>query len=115
MTEITAAGAAAAARYFPAPARGWLVTGGGRHNLALMKALHRCLGVAVHPVEAVGWDGDGLEAQAFGYLAVRSLQGLPLSLPSTTGVSEPICGGRLFRAPLPHCGRGRGPADRLGR
>ena len=55
-------------------------------------------GVAVRPVEAAGWDGDALEAQAFAYLAVRSVRGLPLSLPSTTGVPHPVCGGRLFRA-----------------
>ena len=47
-------------------------------------------------VEAVGWDGDALEAQAFAYLAARSLAGLPLSLPSTTGVPRPMRGGRLF-------------------
>ena len=41
----------------------------------------------VVPVEAVGWDGDALEAQAFAYLAVRSLRGLPLSFPTTTGVA----------------------------
>ena len=45
-----------------------------------------------------GWDGDGLEAQAFAYLAVRSLAGLPLSLPTTTGVPQPLTGGRLDRA-----------------
>ncbi len=56
------------------------------------------VGVSVRPVEAVGWDGDALEAQAFAYLAVRSLRRLPLSLPTTTGVPHPICGGRLFRA-----------------
>jgi anhydro-N-acetylmuramic acid kinase len=53
----------------------------------------------VYPVEEVGWDGDALEAQAFAYLAVRSVRGLPLSLPSTTGVSQPMSGGRLFTAP----------------
>ncbi len=97
LTEMTAEGVAAAARHFPAPAREWLVCGGGRHNPALMEALGRRLGASVRPVEAVGWDGDALEAQAFAYLAVRSLHGLPLSLPSTTGVARPTCGGRLFR------------------
>lgn len=97
LTEMTAAAVAAATGHFPAPAREWLVTGGGRHNSAVMEALHRRLGVSVRPVEAVGWDGDALEAQAFAYLAVRSLEGLPLSLPSTTGVREPTRGGRLFK------------------
>jgi len=114
LTEMTAAAVAAATRHFPAPAQQWLVTGGGRHNPALMEALGRCLNVPVEPVEAVGWHGDALEAQAFAYLAVRSVLGLPLSLPSTTGVPQPCCGGNLFKAPLPHRGRGRGSADRLG-
>jgi anhydro-N-acetylmuramic acid kinase len=63
-----------------------------------MRRLRERLGVAVDPVEAVGWDGDFLEAQAFGYLAVRSSRGLPLSLPSTTGVPLPMPGGELHRA-----------------
>ena len=96
LTEMTAAAIAAARRHFPAPAREWLVCGGGRHNPALMAALARRLGALVRPVEAVGWNGDALEAQAFAYLAVRSAAGLPLSLPSTTGVPQPMCGGRLF-------------------
>ena len=112
LTAMTAAGVAAGRRHFPAPAEQWLVTGGGRHNPALMEALSRRLNVPVKPVEAVGWHGDALEAQAFAYLAVRSVLGLPLSLPSTTGVPQPCCGGHLFKAPRPH--RGRGPADRVG-
>ena len=63
-----------------------------------MRELKNRLGVEVQPVENVGWKGDALEAQAFGYLAVRSLLGLSLSLPSTTGVDLPLSGGVLFRA-----------------
>lgn len=74
------------------------MTGGGRHNPALMAALFRALSAPVEAVEAVGWDGDALEAQAFAYLAVRSLEGLPLSFPGTTGATAPVRGGRLFRA-----------------
>ena len=48
------------------------------------------------PVEKVGWDGDMLEAQAFAFLAVRSLKGLPISLPMTTGVPKPLTGGVRF-------------------
>jgi len=98
LTEMTAAAVAAGRRHFPASAREWLVCGGGRRNPALMTALGRRLDAPVRPVEAVGWNGDALEAQAFAYLAVRSLAGLPLSLPSTTGAPHPMTGGRLFRA-----------------
>ena len=99
LTEMTAAAVAAATRHFPAPVREWLVCGGGRHNPAIMQALTRRLGGApVRPVEAVGWDGDALEAQAFAWLAVRSRRGLPLSLPTTTGAPYPVCGGRFYSA-----------------
>ena len=100
LTEFTAAAVAAALKHVPEPPRRWLVCGGGRHNRALMAALARRLGAPVQPVEAVGWRGDALEAEAFAYLAMRSLAGLPLSLPSTTGVPAPQRGGRLFPAPV---------------
>jgi anhydro-N-acetylmuramic acid kinase len=98
LTAITVAAVLRAAEHFPAPAKHWLITGGGRHNPALMAGLAQALGADTAPVEAVGWNGDALEAQAFAYLAVRSLEGLPLSLPATTGVARPATGGRLFRA-----------------
>lgn len=98
LTAFTAAGIALAQAFFPQPAVRWLVTGGGRHNPTLMAALAERLGVPVEPVEAVGWQGDALEAQAFAYLALRSLAGLPLTLPGTTGVREAASGGRLHVA-----------------
>lgn len=98
LTAFTIAATAAALRHVPGLPGRWLVTGGGRHNLSFMKGLADKLGVPVAPVEAVGWDGDLMEAQCFGYLAVRSLRGLPLSLPTTTGVPKPMTGGVLRRA-----------------
>ena len=83
----------------PEPPQRWLVTGGGRHNPAMMAALRPRLGAPVDAVEAVGWDGDAMEARCFAYLAVRSLNALPLSFPGTTGVGEPQTGGRLTPAP----------------
>ena len=50
---------------------------------------------SVKTADAAGWNADALEDQAFGYLAVRSLRGLPLTFPTTTGVSEPMRGGVL--------------------
>jgi anhydro-N-acetylmuramic acid kinase len=102
LTAMTAAAVAAASRHFPRPPKGWLVTGGGRRNPAIMSELAARLAAPVAPVETVGWDGDALEAQAFAYLAVRSVQGLPLTLPGTTGVPKPLTGGRLHRAPPAH-------------
>jgi anhydro-N-acetylmuramic acid kinase len=93
---FTVASAADALRHVPRPALRWLVTGGGRLNGTFMRLLRQRLGVPVDPVEAVGWNGDFIEAQCFGYLAVRSLAGLPISLPTTTGVPMPMTGGQLW-------------------
>ncbi|WP_270936928.1 anhydro-N-acetylmuramic acid kinase [Falsiroseomonas oryzae] len=86
---------AAAARHFPSPPVQWLVTGGGRRNPAIMRALASALTEPVRPVEVVGWNGDALEAQAFGVLAARVWRGLPLTFPGTTGAPGPLRGGRL--------------------
>ncbi len=80
-----------------APLR-WLVTGGGRLNRTFMHLFQDRLGVPVEPVESVGWNGDFLEAECFGYLAVRATLGLPLSLPGTTGVPQPQTGGEVWAA-----------------
>jgi anhydro-N-acetylmuramic acid kinase len=87
--------AAIAASPIPEPPRRVLVCGGGRKNAEILRGLRQAFACPVDPVEAVGWDGDALEAQCFGFLAVRSLYGLPLSLPATTGVPTPMPGGRL--------------------
>ncbi|XKG61224.1 anhydro-N-acetylmuramic acid kinase [Caenispirillum salinarum] len=95
LTAFTAAAVARARDHLPEAPGLWIVTGGGRLNPALMAALSRRLApAAVEPVEMVGWDGDAVEAQAFAFLAVRSLRGLPLTMPGTTGCPEPMTGGR---------------------
>lgn len=88
-----------AQNHLPEKPQQWLVTGGGRRNKAIMEALRHALGskVQIQPVEKYGWKGDAIEAQAFGWLAVRTLHGLPLSLPSTTGVENPRTGGQIHR------------------
>ncbi|HXP96234.1 MAG TPA: anhydro-N-acetylmuramic acid kinase [Telmatospirillum sp.] len=94
---FTCAAVDLARTHFPAPPQRWLVCGGGRHNPFLMEGLRRRVDAPVDPVDAVGWDGDALEAQAFAFLAVRSLKGLPLTWPGTTGVARPLGGGRVHR------------------
>ena len=93
LTQYTVDCVAANLRHMPSPPSRWLVCGGGRLNPVMMHMLAERLEAPVEPVEAVGLDGDMLEAQAFAYLAVRVLRGLPTSAPSTTGCQRPICGG----------------------
>lgn len=93
LLEFTARSIIASQRFMKEAPLAWYVCGGGRHNKALMARLSRDLNV--QPVEALNWNGDATEGECFAYLAVRSLLKLPLSLPSTTGVAEPISGGVL--------------------
>ncbi|HET9068901.1 MAG TPA: anhydro-N-acetylmuramic acid kinase, partial [Amaricoccus sp.] len=97
LAALTVACVAEAARHFPEPVARWLVCGGGRRNRAIMAMLGQRTNGEVAPVEAAGLDGDMLEAQAFAYLAVRVLRGLPTSAPATTGVRLPVSGGRISR------------------
>jgi anhydro-N-acetylmuramic acid kinase len=97
LTAITVASVATATRHLPQTPQRWLVTGGGRHNPRIMDGLRAALGASVDPIEAIGADGDALEANAFAYMAARSLRGLPLSYPGTTGVAQPQTGGRLHK------------------
>jgi anhydro-N-acetylmuramic acid kinase len=80
----------------PAPSE-VIVTGGGRHNPEIMKALATRLSMPVRPAEEHGWRGDSIEAEAIAYLAARTLKGLPISFPGTTGVAKPMPGGRIVR------------------
>ncbi|MCA1299580.1 anhydro-N-acetylmuramic acid kinase [Stappia indica] len=75
-----------------------IVCGGGRKNPVIMRELARRTGAEPVPAEAVGLRGDAIEAECFAYLAVRSMRGLPISYPLTTGVATPITGGVLAPA-----------------
>ncbi|MCB1381128.1 MAG: anhydro-N-acetylmuramic acid kinase [Alphaproteobacteria bacterium] len=78
----------------------YVICGGGRHNPTLLREIRSLLeplGERVMTAEDGGWDGDAMEAEAWAYLAVRALKGLPLTFPGTTGVSQPLTGGRLAR------------------
>jgi anhydro-N-acetylmuramic acid kinase len=98
LSAFTVESTAAALAHVPqAPAR-WLVGGGGRRNANLMRRLKERLKVEVEPVEAIGFDGDSIEAQCFAYLALRSRRGLPISFPTTTGAPRPMTGGVFWPA-----------------
>lgn len=96
LLEFTARGIKASLVHLPQPLEKIYVCGGGRHNKALMDRLAALMPAPVQPIEALGFDGDATEAEGFGYLAVRTLEGLPISLPSTTGAPTPLRGGDVF-------------------
>jgi anhydro-N-acetylmuramic acid kinase len=95
LTRGTARAVALAARHFPAPVGQWVISGGGARNPALLKAIAEETRGNVVTADSLGWNGDAVEAQAFAFLAVRSLRGLPITFPGTTGAPRPLTGGKV--------------------
>lgn len=95
LTALPAACVAANLSHLPIRPKDWYICGGGAQNPTLMTELTTRLNAHVAPIEAIGLDGDMLEAQAFAYLATRTLRGLPNSAPSTTGCHRPTVGGQI--------------------
>lgn len=98
LTAFTAVSIARAREHMPQEPRTWVVCGGGRKNKTLMSLLAARVENAVVPAEALGLNGDFIEAQAWAYMAVRSVEGMPITFPETTGVPAPMSGGVLARA-----------------
>ena len=95
LTRGTARAIALAARHFPIPVAQWVVSGGGARNPTLLKAIAEEVRGKVVTADSLGWNGDALEAQAFAFLAVRSLRGLPITFPGTTGAPRAMTGGKV--------------------
>jgi anhydro-N-acetylmuramic acid kinase len=96
LTALTAAAVARVVPLLPRPPKIWIVAGGGARNPTLMRMLGERLAPAqVEAADAAAWSVDSLEAQAFAYLAVRSLRHLPITFPGTTGIGEALTGGVL--------------------
>ncbi len=98
LTALTAASVARVVANLPRAPATWIVAGGGAHNPTLLRMLAERLAPArVAAATDVRWSIDALEAQAFAFLAVRTLQALPITFPTTTGAPQPIAGGVVVR------------------
>jgi anhydro-N-acetylmuramic acid kinase len=99
LTRFTAETIALGLHHFSAAPARLIVAGGGRHNPTLMAMIADACCIAPEPIETLGQNGDATEAEGFAYMAVRSLRGLPISFPGTTGVARPLTGGTLRTRP----------------
>ena len=100
LTHFTATSIARSVGHVPQRPAVYVICGGGRHNPTLMREIRGLLeplGERVMVAEDAGFNGDAIEAEAWAYLAVRCLKGLPISFPGTTGVSAPLSGGLIAR------------------
>ena len=79
----------------------YLVCGGGRKNNFLIQSVKDYLkskqNISLNSIEEYNLNGDYIESQAFGYLAIRSFLNLPISYPKTTGCRTPTVGGNLVK------------------
>lgn len=97
LCEFTAATIADAIETHAPDAREALVCGGGVHNPLTMERLAaRLHPVGVHSTASIGFDPDWVEAAAFGWLAARTLDGLPGNLPAVTGAAHPVILGAIY-------------------
>lgn len=97
LTAFTAAAIVLAVDDLPLRPDHAVVCGGGAHNRCMMRELAARLPCELVTADDLGWRGDAMEAEAFAYLAVRHVRGLPITFPGTTGVPAPLAGGRLSR------------------
>ncbi len=95
LTSVCAEAVSKAIGILPKEPKQIIVCGGGRHNPVILKEIYERTKVKVNIAEDFGWRGDSIEAECFGFLAVRSLYGLPISFPKTTGAPVPMSGGRI--------------------
>jgi anhydro-N-acetylmuramic acid kinase len=100
LTHFTATSIARSVAHVPERPKLYIICGGGRLNPTLMgeiAALLEPLGEKVIVAEDAGFNGDSMEAEAWAYLAVRCLKGLPITFPGTTGAPEPLSGGLVAK------------------
>jgi anhydro-N-acetylmuramic acid kinase len=95
LTAFTAGAVGKALDLLPQRPARLILCGGGRRNPTLVDAIRHRARIETVMAEDVGWRGDAVEAECFAFLAVRALRGLPISFPLTTGVAQPITGGRI--------------------
>jgi anhydro-N-acetylmuramic acid kinase len=98
LTAFTAASVAKLLTHLPRSPATLIVCGGGARNPILVRELVQRLPCRVTTADLCGWSADAMEAQAFAYLAARSVLGLPLTFPTTTGAPCPLTGGVLAKS-----------------
>ncbi len=95
LVEFTSMTIAAAINLLPTAPTQWVIVGGGAKNPTMMQRLTNLIEAQVVTGNDLDWQGGYVEAEAFGFLAVRHVEELPLTFPGTTGAANPITGGKI--------------------
>jgi anhydro-N-acetylmuramic acid kinase len=64
-----------------------IICGGGRNNKTIVNNISKTTNIKITNIDDLGINGDSVEAEAFGFLAIRNVLNLPISYPRTTGIS----------------------------
>jgi anhydro-N-acetylmuramic acid kinase len=97
LAEFTIETIAASVELLPKKVKNIIITGGGYRNIHLMERLKDKLKIKIFNEKQIGIDFDYIEAELIAYLSARSIYKLPFTFPSTTGVSKPSSGGKLYK------------------
>ena len=99
LCALTARSVSAAIQNFATGTSEVFVCGGGVHNAELMMQLRAALADSqVNSTATVGLDPDWVEAAAFAWLAMRTMDGLTGNLPAVTGAQRATILGAIFPA-----------------
>ena len=97
LCELSAATIATAVIEYTENTQEVFVCGGGVHNTELMRRLNHYLPAAdVSSTVAAGLDPDWVEAAAFAWLAMRTMNGKSGNLPSVTGATRKVVLGDIL-------------------
>ena len=96
LAELTIESIVSSLKFLPHKVNSVLITGGGYRNTHIMKRLKENLNLEFLNEKQLGIDFDYIESELIAYLSARSIYNLPITFPSTTGVLQPLSGGKLY-------------------
>ncbi|MDC1035036.1 anhydro-N-acetylmuramic acid kinase [Alphaproteobacteria bacterium] len=97
LAELTVETIVTSLEFLPKKVENIIITGGGYRNIHLMDRLKDKLKIEIFNEKQIGLNFDYIEAELIAYLSARSIYKLPFTFPSTTGVSKPSSGGKLYK------------------
>ena len=95
LTEITIISIIKAIFLLPSMPKRIIIVGGGKNNLYILNNLKNRLNCKVQTAEEIKLNGQFIEAELIAYLAARRIKKLPITFPSTTGIPNPLIGGKI--------------------
>ena len=97
LADFTVETIATSFEFLPKKVQQIIITGGGYRNINLIKRLRDRIKIKILNEKQLGINFDYIEAELIAYLSARSIYNLPITFPTTTGVSKPSSGGKIYK------------------